>query len=91
MTNATSGEEQKQTGGGGEKQTKGAEETNLTNATSGEEQKQTGGGGGGETTTSAPNAKAAKTPEESLNTTNVTSLLNATDSKGGNDNLDDGG
>ena len=91
LTNATSGEEQKQTGGGGEKQTKGGEETNLTNATSGEEQKQTGGGGGGETTTSAPNAKAAKTPEESLNTTNVTSMLNATDSKGGNDNPEDGG
>jgi len=89
LTNATSGEEQKQTGGGEEKQTKGGEETNLTNATSGEEQKQTGGGG--ETTTSAPNAKAAKTPEESLNTTNVTSLLNATDSKGGNDNPEDGG
>src|SRR5206468_11689338 len=78
LTNATSGEEQKQTGGGGEKQTKGGEETNLTNATSGEEQKQTGGG---ETTTSAPNTKTAKTPEESVNTTNVTSRLNATDSK----------
>src|SRR5206468_2406798 len=88
-TNATAvtGEQPAQTGE--EKQTKGGEETNLTNATSGEEQKQTGGGG--ETTTSAPNAKAAKTPEESLNTTNVTSLLNATDSKGGNDNPEDGG
>ena len=96
-TNATAvtGEQPAQTRG--EKQTKGGEEINLTNATSGEVQKQTVGGGekqtktGEETTTNAPNAKAAKTPEEFLNTSNVTSMLNATDSKGGNDNPEDGG
>ena len=88
MTNATSGdqpsqssEEQKQSGGG--------EETTTIIG----KQKQTGGGE--ETTTIIGKQKQTKggedTSQDSLNTTNVTSMLNATDSKDGNDNPEDGG
>jgi len=88
MTNATSGdqpskssEEQKQTGGG--------EETTTIIG----KQKQTGGGE--ETTTIIGKQKQSKggeeTSQDSLNNTNVTSMLNATDSKEGNDNPEDGG
>jgi hypothetical protein len=91
MTNATSatggetqsqkGKEQKQTGGG--------EETTTIIG----KQKQTGGGE--ETTTIIGKQKQTgggeETSQDSLNTTNVTSMLNATDSKDGNDNPKDGG
>jgi hypothetical protein len=72
--------------------------TNAANTTSGdqpsqssEEQKQAGGE---ETTTIIGKQKQTggeDTSQDSLNTTNVTSMLNATDSKDGNDNPEDGG
>jgi hypothetical protein len=87
-TNATSGEqpsqtgeEKKQAGGGG-----GEETTTIIG-----KQKQTGGE---ETTTIIGKQKQTggeETSQDSLNTTNVTSMLNATDSKDRNDNPEDGG
>ena len=95
-TNATSGEspsqtkeQAKQTEGQKEQAKTGAEEqalagtpevTNMTNATSGEQPSQTG----------EEQKQTKGGDEQSLNTTNVTSMLNATDSKGGNDNPKDG-
>ena len=82
-TNATSGEQPSQTGEE-QKQTGGEETTTIIG-----KQKQTGGE---ETTTIIGKQKQTKGgDEQSLNTTNVTSMLNATDSKGGNDNPEDGG
>ena len=83
MTNATSGEQPAQTREE-QKQAEGEEEQAMT----GEEQKQTGEE---ETTTSPANATAAETPNESLNTTNVTSMLNSTDSADENNNPEDKG
>ena len=95
-TNATSGEspsqtkeQAKQTEGQKEQAKTGAEEqalagtpevTNMTNATSGEQPSQTG----------EEQKQTKGGDEQSLNTTNVTSMLNATDSKGGNDDSKDG-
>ena len=91
MTNATSatggeipsqtGKEQKQTGGGEETTTiigkqKQTEGGEETTTIIGK-QKQTGGG--------------EETSQNSPNATNATSMLNATDSKDGNDNPEDGG
>ena len=75
------------------------EATNMTNATSGEQPSQKGEenkqtGGGEETTTIIGKQKQTggeETSQDSLNTTNVTSMLNATDSEDGNDNPEDGG
>ena len=83
MTNATSGEQPAQTREE-QKQAEGEEEQAMT----GEEQKQTGEE---ETNTSPANATAAETPSESLNTTNVTSMLNSTDSADENSNPEDNG
>ena len=83
MTNATSGEQPAQTREE-QKQAEGEEEQAMT----GEEQKQTGEE---ETNTSPANATAAETPSESLNTTNVTSMLNSTDSADENNNPEDKG
>ena len=83
MTNATSGEQPAQTREE-QKQAEGEEEQAMT----GEEQKQTGEE---ETNTSPANATAAETPSESLNTTNVTSMLNSTDSADENNNPEDNG
>ncbi len=83
MTNATGGEQPSQTGD--EQKQAGGEETNTIIG----KQKQTGGE---ETNTIIGKQKQTKGGEEqSLNTTNVTSMLNATDSKDGNDNPEDGG
>ena len=100
-------EEQKQAEEGGEQAKTGAEEqalagspeatnmTNATNATSGEQPSKTGEeqkqSGGEETTTIIGKQKQSGGEEQSLSTTNVTSMLNATDSKDGNDNPEDGG
>jgi hypothetical protein len=88
MTNATSGETPSQSSEK-QKQTGGGEETTTIIG----KQKQTGGGE--ETTTIIGKQKQTKggedTSQDSLNTTNVTSMLNATDSKDGNDNPEDGG
>ena len=83
MTNATSGEQPAQTREE-QKQAEGEEEQAMT----GEELKQTGEE---ETNTSPANATAAETPSESLNTTNVTSMLNSTDSADENSNPEDNG
>ena len=83
MTNATSGEQPAQIREE-QKQDEGEEEQAMT----GEEQKQTGEE---ETTTSPANATAAETPSESLNATNVTSMLNSTDSEDENNNPEDKG
>ena len=83
MTNATSGEQPAQTREE-QKQAEGEEEQAMT----GEELKQTGEE---ETNTSPANATAAETPSESLNTTNVTSMLNSTDSADENNNPEDKG
>ena len=83
MTNATSGEQPAQTREE-QKQAEGEEEQAMT----GEELKQTGEE---ETNTSPANATAAETPSESLNTTNVTSMLNSTDSADENNNPEDNG
>ena len=83
MTNATSGEQPAQTREE-QKQAEGEEEQAMT----GEELKQTGEE---ETTTSPANATAAETPSESLNTTNVTSMLNSTDLADENSNPEDNG
>ena len=83
MTNATSGEQPAQTREE-QKQAEGEEEQAMT----AEELKQTGEE---ETTTSPANATAAETPSESLNTTNVTSMLNSTDSADENSNPEDNG
>ena len=83
MTNATSGEQPAQTREE-QKQAEGEEEQAMT----AEELKQTGEE---ETTTSPANATAAETPSESLNTTNVTSMLNSTDSADENNNPEDKG
>jgi len=83
MTNATSGEQPAQTREE-QKQAEGEEEQAMT----GEEQKLTGEE---ETNTSPANATAAETPSESLNTTNVTSMLNSTDSADENNNPEDNG
>ena len=83
MTNATSGEQPAQTREE-QKQAEGEEEQAMT----GEEQKLTGEE---ETNTSPANATAAETPSESLNTTNVTSMLNSTDSADENSNPEDNG
>ena len=83
MTNATSGEQPAQTREE-QKQAEGEEEQAMT----AEELKQTGEE---ETTTSPANATAAETPSESLNTTNVTSMLNSTDSADENNNPEDNG
>jgi hypothetical protein len=87
MTNATSGESSSQTGEE-KKQAGGGEETTTIIG----KQKQTGGE---ETTTIIGKQKQTKggeeTSQDSLNTTNVTSMLNATDSEDGNDNPEDGG
>ena len=81
MTNATSGDQPSQKE---QKQAGGEETTTIIG-----KQKQTGGE---ETTTIIGKQKQTKGGEEqSLNTTNVTSMLNATDSKDGNDNPEDGG
>jgi hypothetical protein len=97
----TEGEKEQAKTGAEEQALAGTPEvTNMTNATSGdqpskssEEQKQTGGGE--ETTTIIGKQKQSKggeeTSQDSLNNTNVTSMLNATDSKDGNDNPEDGG
>ena len=83
VTNATSGEQPAQTREE-QKQAEGEEEQAMT----GEELKQTGEE---ETNTSPANATAAETPSESLNTTNVTSMLNSTDSADENSNPEDNG
>jgi len=83
VTNATSGEQPAQTREE-QKQAEGEEEQAMT----AEELKQTGEE---ETTTSPANATAAETPSESLNTTNVTSMLNSTDSADENNNPEDKG
>src|SRR6185503_13818398 len=83
MTNATSGEQPAQTREE-QKQAEGEEEQAMT----GEELKQTGEE---ETNTSPANATAAETPSESLNTTNVTSMLNSADSADENKNPEDNG
>jgi hypothetical protein len=83
VTNATSGEQPAQTREE-QKQAEGEEEQAMT----AEELKQTGEE---ETTTSPANATAAETPSESLNTTNVTSMLNSTDSADENNNPEDNG
>ena len=83
MTNATSGEQPAQTREE-QKQAEGEEEQAMT----AEELKQTGEE---ETTTRSANATAAETPSESLNTTNVTSMLNSTDSADENNNPEDKG
>ena len=104
MTNATGGEEQAQAGGeetnvtnatSGEqpaqtkeeqKQAEGEEEQANT-----AEEEQTQAGGEEEAITNATNATAAQPLKELLNKSNVTSMLNATDSKDENDNPEDGG
>ena len=83
MTNATSGEQPAQTREE-QKQAEGEEEQAMT----GEELKQTGQE---EINTSPANATAAETPSESLNTTNVTSMLNSTDLADENSNPEDNG
>jgi hypothetical protein len=87
-TNATGGETPSQTGKE-QKQTGGGEETTTIIG----KQKQTGGGE--ETTTIIGKQKQTGGGEETSqnppNATNATSMLNATDSKDGNDNPEDGG
>ena len=67
-----------------QKQAEGEEEQALT----AEEEAQAGGE---EAVTNAPNATATETPEGLLNTTNLTSMLNATDSEDDIDNPEDEG
>jgi len=102
---AQAGQGEQQGAADGEEQAQaGQEETNVTNATSGEqpaqtkeEQKQAEGEEeqaqevGEEAITNATNATAAQPLKELLNKANVTSMLNATDSKDENDNPEDGG
>ena len=96
----TEGEKEQAKTGAEEQALAGTPEvTNMTNATSGESPSQTGeekkqAGGGEETTTIIGKQKQTggeQTSQDSLNTTNVTSMLNATDSEDGNDNPEDGG
>ena len=104
VANTTGGQEEDEpvTNATSEKtQARGEANATATNATSGEqpsqkgEEKKQAGGGGEETTTIIGKQKQTKGGEESsqdsLNTTNVTGILNATDSKDGNDNPEDGG
>jgi hypothetical protein len=93
ITNATSGEQPAQTREE-QKQAEGEEEQAKT----GEEQKQAEGeeeqvqgGGGDEAITNATNATAAQPLKELFNKANVTSMLNATDSEGENNNPEDDG
>ena len=85
-TNATSGDQPSQSSEE-QKQSGGEETTTIIG-----KQKQSGGE---ETTTIIGKQKQSgggeDTSQDSLNTTNVTSMLNATDSKDGNDNPEDGG
>jgi len=74
MTNATGGEEQAQAG-----------QDEQQGAADGEEQAQAGQGEQEEAITNVTNATGTQAPEELLNTTNVTSSLNATDSEDEND------
>lgn len=103
IANATGGQEEEDepvTNATSEKAQAGGEaNATATNATSGETPSQTGeekkqAGGGEETTTIIGKQKQTggeETSQDSLNTTNVTSMLNATDSEDGNDNPEDGG
>ncbi|HEY7227858.1 MAG TPA: hypothetical protein VH481_07010 [Nitrososphaeraceae archaeon] len=96
-------EQQKQSEGEKEQAKTGAEEqalagtpeaTNMTNATGGEKSAQTGEEqkqSGGEETTTIIGKQKQSGGEESLNNTNVTSMLNSTDSKDRNNNPEDGG
>jgi len=85
VTNATSGEQPAQTKEE-QKQAEGEEEQAKTG-----EEEQAQEVGGEEAITNATNATAAQPLKELLNKANVTSMLNATDSKDENDNPEDGG
>jgi hypothetical protein len=86
VTNATSGEQPAQSREE-QKQAEGEEEQAQT----AEEDQQEAEDGGEEAITNATNATTTQTPEGLLNTTNLTSRLNVTDSEDENDNSEDEG
>jgi hypothetical protein len=86
VTNATSGEQPAQSREE-QKQAEGEEEQAQT----AEEDQQEAEDGGEEAITNATNATTTQTPEGLLNTTNLTSRLNVTDSEDENDNPEDEG
>ncbi|HET6727192.1 MAG TPA: hypothetical protein VFH19_04085 [Nitrososphaeraceae archaeon] len=86
VTNATSGEQPAQSREE-QKQAEGEEEQAQT----AEEDQQEVEDGGEEAITNATNATTTQTPEGLLNTTNLTSRLNVTDSEDENDNPEDEG
>ena len=86
VTNATSGEQPAQSREE-QKQAEGEEEQAQT----AEEDQQEAEDGGEEAITNATNATTTQTPEGLLNTTNLTSRLNVTDSEDENDNPENEG
>jgi hypothetical protein len=86
VTNATSGEQPAQSREE-QKQAEGEEEQAQT----AEEDQQEAEDGGEEAITNATNATTTQAPEGLLNTTNLTSRLNVTDSEDENDNPEDEG